>query len=106
MLRQGGDPNNPTIRRREATLVFTPTAKPTVFRAKEAEPMSEGGYAWARVYNNTLGVYVVTIDANGVYELQRYQRSLSGGGMDLVFTRLRDGEVQRTVRGKLVKQAK
>ena len=106
VLRQGGDPANPSVRRRSATLTFTPTGKPNVYRARESDPMSDGGYAWARLYKNTLGVYIVSIDANGVYELQRYQRTLSGGGMDIVFTRLRDGEVQRTVKGKLAKQGK
>jgi len=37
--------------------------------------------------------------------MQTYARTLSGTGMDLVYTRIVDGERQRRVRGKLVKNA-
>ena len=48
----------------------------------------------------------MVIDDNGAYQLQRYERALSGLGMALTFTRLRDGEEVRTAKGRLVKTAK
>ena len=50
--------------------------------------------------------YLMVIDDNGAYQLQRYERALSGLGMALTFTRLRDGEEVRTAKGRLVKTAK
>jgi hypothetical protein len=45
----------------------------------------------------------MTVLASGVYEIQQYDRTLSGTGMDLKFTLRRDKEPVRTVNAKLVK---
>ena len=45
----------------------------------------------------------MVIDKDGAYQLQRYERKLVGTGMELTFTRLKDGEQVRTVKGRLVK---
>lgn len=47
---------------------------------------------------------MVVLD-DGRYELQQYDRTLTGQGMELVFRRLRDGEQARTVKGRGVKVA-
>jgi hypothetical protein len=47
----------------------------------------------------------MTISSQGNYDMQSYARTLSGAGMDLVFTRIRDGEPVRSAKAKLVKIA-
>ena len=61
---------------------------------------------WARITDRTLSVFLMTVDRNGIYELQEYNRRLTGSGMDLMFRSWRDGDRLRTVTGKLVKVAK
>ena len=48
-------------------------------------------------------VYIITISNSGAYNIQSYARTLSGYGMELVFSRIRDGEPVRTARAKLTK---
>jgi hypothetical protein len=107
VIRQGGDPRNPDVRRKSTTRTFVPGAAPNVFRAKEeGDPYRDGELCWARLDGTSLTVYQMVVGADGRYELQRYRRTLSGAGMQLSYTRLRDGEQVRTVRGQLVKVAK
>jgi len=42
-------------------------------------------------------------DEAGTYELQQYDRTLTGLGMNLTFERLRDGDQVRVVKGRLAK---
>ena len=53
-----------------------------------------------------LTVHEFRVLPDGRHEIQTYARTLSGTGMDLIYTRIVDGERQRRVRGKLVKDAK
>ena len=104
IIRSGGDPNNPDVRRREATLTFRPSDRPDVFEATASRNPLEGGVmSWARIEENTLSVYQMTLNDRGGYELTSYDRTLSGVGMELAFRRLRDGEEVRTVTGRLIK---
>ena len=48
----------------------------------------------------------MAIRDDGRYEIQQYERKILPGGMELVFTRLRDGDPVRRVKGRLVKVAK
>ena len=50
--------------------------------------------AWPR---DTLSVYVVHIIEDGTYETQVYYRSLTETGMDLNFSRYRDGERPKAI---------
>lgn len=106
VLRGGGDPKNPDIRRRETTMTFAPGPRPGLFTAAaNGSPLDGGVIAWARLARNTLTIYVFAVREDGRHDIQTYARTLSGNGMELVFTRLVDGERQRRVRGKLVKNA-
>ena len=106
MLHTGGDPANPDVRRRSAALDFVPSQRPNLFKARaNGDPLAGGDYAWARLTRNTFTIYVLTISEAGVYEMQSYARTLTGSGMDLEFTRVRDGEPVRRVRAKLIKAA-
>jgi hypothetical protein len=45
----------------------------------------------------------MSLRKDGAYELQQYDRKILPTGMELVFTRVRDGDTVRTVKGRLVK---
>lgn len=106
VLRGGGDPKNPDIRRRETSMTFAPGPRAGLFTADaNGDPLNGGAIAWARLARNTLTIYLFSVREDGRHDVQTYARTLSGTGMDLVYTRLIDGERQRRVRGKLVKNA-
>ena len=107
VIRRGGTPDKPDIRRRSTSKVLMPTANPSVFHGSDSgDPLTGKEMCWARIDGNTLTVFLMTIDGDGIYELQEYDRKLTGGGMDLVFRSWRDGDRLRTVTGKLVKVGK
>jgi hypothetical protein len=105
VLRQGGDPSKPNVRRRQTTMDFTQQVQLNQFKAKPGEGIPPGGQAWARINGNTLTVYIFGVDENGMYEIQSYARTLTGAGMDLIFSRIKDGEETRTVKAKLTRMA-
>jgi hypothetical protein len=106
VLRQGGDPQNPNVRRRATTMNFVPGPRPGLFRAVESgDPMMGDMLVWARIARSTLSIHLFTVLPDGRHEIQTYARTVSGNGMDLVYTRVVDGERVRRVRGKLVKNA-
>jgi hypothetical protein len=104
VLRSGGTPEKPRVRKKSVEMTFLGTGRPHVWRLKGAtDPLNGGTLGWARLAGRTLTVYFMAIDAQGKYTISRYQRRLSGSGMELEFTSIRDGEPTRTVRGKLVR---
>ena len=104
VLRQGGDPNNPDVRRRSAERSFQPSGNGRYYVASDSgNPLAGGDMAWARVEERTLTVYILTIAEDGLYDVQVYARTLQAPGMTLRFTRIRGDEPQRTVEGRLVK---
>ncbi|NQU72600.1 MAG: hypothetical protein HQ514_18775 [Rhodospirillales bacterium] len=106
VIRRGGDPSNPKIKRKSTSRAFMPTKRPGIFRAADsADPVSCKEMCWARIKGQSLIVYQMVIGDDGAYQLQRYARTLSGLGMQLTFTRLKDGERVRTVKGRMVKTA-
>lgn len=107
VIRGGGDPNKPNVRRKTTTRTFAPTAKPGVWKAAESkDPLGDGELCWARLKENTLSVYLMVVRDDGAYEIQKYDRTLQPSGMLMNFTRIRDGEKVRQVKGRLVKVAR
>lgn len=106
VIRGGGDPANPGVRRKVSRAAFDPAATPGIFRAREqGDPLRGEAYGWARIKDQTLTVHLMAIREDGGYEIQTYDRTLTGAGMDLRFVRVSDGESVREVNGKLVKIA-
>jgi hypothetical protein len=121
VIRSGGDPARPRVRRREASLEFVPTkltpaeaaetgvkTETLGFRGKGAQigdPIDGKFQTWARIRRNTLLIHILQINEEGGYDLETYARTLSGAGMDLIYSRERDGEQLRSVKGKLIKNA-
>ncbi|MFQ5984730.1 MAG: hypothetical protein ACE5LL_04350 [Alphaproteobacteria bacterium] len=100
-----GDPDDPEIKRKSTAMFFVPAGRPNLFRgAPEVDPLSGRPFAWARVKDQTLTVHWLVITDDGSYEVQTYDRTLTGEGMKLEFTRVRDGEPVRSVTGLLTKE--
>tara|TARA_R110000787_G_scaffold9405_4_gene32877 strand:+ start:1136 stop:1678 length:543 start_codon:yes stop_codon:yes gene_type:complete len=107
VIRKGGNPDKPDIRRRKSSKTLMPTGTPGVFHGTDSgDPLSGKEVCWARLDKNTLSLFLMTVDSDGIYTLQQYDRTLSGAGMQLTFKSLSDGDRQREVIGRLVKSGK
>jgi hypothetical protein len=67
------------------------------------DPLVGDPYMWARLDKDKLWRYALFVTENGGYEMQTYEYTLVPGGLNLRYSRVRDGEVLRTVTGKLKK---
>lgn len=106
VLREGGDPKAPKIRRRSTTMTFAAGPRPGLFHATDnGDPLDGGVISWARISGSTLTIHQFTVRPDGRHEIQTYARTLAGSGMSLLYTRVVDGERTRRVRGKLIKNA-
>jgi hypothetical protein len=70
----------------------------------QLDPMKGEPFVWARIEGDTLSVFSLYVAPDGGYEIQQFDRTLASGGLDLKFSRVRNGEIQRTVSSYLVKQ--
>ncbi len=92
------------VKRKAGAIYFVPTDQAGVFRAAiDMDPLAGLPFVWARIRGQTLTVHSLLVDNDGSYEIQTYDRTLTRAGMDLKFTRVRDGTPMRTVTGKLAK---
>ena len=100
-------------RRDEYTITFVPSKRPGIYssamrtdvfgNAVPKDPLVGDPYMWARLEKDKLWRYALFVTENGGYEMQTYEYTLVPSGLDLRFSRVRDGEVLRTVTGKLKK---
>ena len=106
VLRQGGDPDNPDVRRKSNNLIFVPSDLPGVYRATNSgDALSGPPLAWAYVKGYTLTVHSLVVLNTGGYVMQTYKRTLSDMGMALEFISIKNGETARRVEGRLTKRA-
>jgi hypothetical protein len=105
VLRRGGTPSKPEVRRNMTAKIIAATGRQGVYRCTDSgDPLeTKQTLCWARIEDRTLSVFNMDIDDAGNYTLQQWDRTLSGTGMKMVFTSLRNGEDQRRVTGHLVK---
>lgn len=107
VIRGGGTPGKPETRRKTSVRTFKPSGRPGIWEAVDSkDPLDGGELSWARIKDNTLTVYLMVIRDDGAYELQQYARTILPSGMEMVFTRQRDGDKVRSVKGRLVKIAR
>ncbi|MDA7964177.1 hypothetical protein [Ruegeria sp.] len=93
---------------------FQPSVRPDVYSAAmkrnvfghevQLDPMKGEPFVWGRIEGDTLTVFSLFIDANGGYELQQFDRTLADGGLDLSFSRFRNGVKSRSVETFLQKE--
>ena len=96
------------------SIEFLPSARDGVFAAAmqrnvfghevPLDPMKGEPYVWARISGDMLSVFSLYVAEDGGYEIQQFDRSLSEQGLHLEFSRVRNGEIQRTVTSELFKQ--
>ena len=102
---------NGKLKRKEYSINFLPTRRANIFRSAERkdlfgnavpmDPMKGDPYVWARIHDETLTVHAVHVLEDGGYEIQTYTRSRIPEGLSLQYSRVRDGEILRTVTGTL-----
>ena len=90
--------------KKSTSMTLIETA-PGVFVGTENGDVLKGDTAvWGRIEEQSLIVYVFEVDEAGIYDLARYERTLSTNGrMFLQFRRTRDGTTVRSVNGELVR---
>jgi hypothetical protein len=104
--------SNGTLKRKEYSIDFLPTRREHIFRSGERkdffgnavpmDPMKGDPYVWARIHDDTLTVYALHVLEDGGYEMQTYVRKRIPEGLSLKYSRVRDGEMLRTVIGTLM----
>jgi hypothetical protein len=105
VLRKGGDPNNPEVVKKSTEITFKATDRPNLFiEDRNANAFDGAPLSWARIEGQTLTTYTFAIEEDGIYGLATYARTVGPGGMDLLFSSIRDGHPVRSVKAKLVKQ--
>lgn len=95
------------------SIDFEPTAREDVFGSEmrrnkfgdrvPLDPLKGEPYVWARITGSTLTVYSLHITADGSYEMQVYNRTLSEQGLKVKFTRFSEGEPMKVITGTLAK---
>jgi|GEM_PF-183321 len=97
----------------EYTINFQPSRRTGIFssamkinkfgKGVPLDPIKGDPYVWARLSGKTLTVHAMIITDDGGFEMQTYERTLTKQGLDLVFTRVRDGEETKAINAKLVR---
>ncbi|MBM3483853.1 MAG: hypothetical protein FJX66_11195 [Alphaproteobacteria bacterium] len=107
VLRQGGDPKKPDVKRKSESVTFVPSSRPGIYvPAKGAgDPVEHGRTTWAHIRNQTLTVNSLSVLDDGGFELQRYDRTLTDLDMELEFLSVHEEGVARKVTGRLIKKA-
>jgi hypothetical protein len=78
--------------------VFAAAMKTNVFGGKEPlDPMKGDPYVWSRVTGDTLSLFALLVRDDGGYELQVYDRTLATDGLQLKYSRIRDGQPLRAI---------
>lgn len=99
------------LKRKEYSIDFHPTRRKGIYRSGERrdmfgnavprDPMQGEPYVWARIHGDTLTVHALHVLEDGGYEMQTYERKRVPEGLDLKYSRVRDGKILRTVNGML-----
>ncbi|MEX0307082.1 MAG: hypothetical protein AB3N12_06800 [Ruegeria sp.] len=85
--------------------VYSAAMKRNVFGHEvQLDPMKGEPFVWGRIEGDTLTVFSLFIAEHGGYELQQFDRTLAEGGLNLSFSRFRDGVKSRSVETFLKKE--
>lgn len=113
VIRKGPVRAVPGVKWRSETQVFVksgvrdlyePLLRESMFAQRRTPELLTGDtVSWASIRGRTLGVYAMDVLADGHYELRVYERTLTELGLDLSFTRYRDGIPVRRLVGILAR---
>jgi hypothetical protein len=103
---------NGKLKRKDYSINFLPTRRKNIYRSGERkdmfghavplDPLKGEPFVWARHHEDTLTVFALHVLEDGGYEIQTYARTRIPEGLALVYSRVRDGEVLRTVEATLL----
>ncbi len=104
LTRTGGTAETPEWKARATREQFRPGDRPGLFvGTASADPLTGGTMTWARLAGNRLSIYQLGLNEEAGFDLTSYDRTVAQDRMDLLFRRLRDGELVRTVRARLIR---
>lgn len=95
-MRIGANFKPETVKASQQEITFRPAAAPGQFVAVAPAPGQPAPEATAEIKDRTMVVIVSTPTPSG-RSVQRYERTLTDRGMDVVFTRTDDGKLVRQV---------
>lgn len=95
-------------------IEFVPSDRPGIYgaamrrnvfgHAVQLDPMKGEPFIWGRITGKTMTVYSLFVDDQGGYEMQQYDRTLVDGGLQLEFSRFRNGDKMRSVSAFLARK--
>jgi hypothetical protein len=104
VLHKDGDADEADIKQNHHALFFEATEHASVFQSGiEIDPLAGWPFVWARIEGRTLTVHSLLVHEDESYEMQTYDRTLTDAGLELYFTRFRDGRLVRSVSGTLAR---
>ena len=78
--------------------------KTNVFgKSEPLDPLKGDPYVWSRLSGDTLTLYSLLIDEEGGYEVQEYDRTLTDGGLELEYRRIRNSTPLTTINAFLAR---
>ncbi|MDP6787575.1 MAG: hypothetical protein QGI13_10655 [Rhodospirillales bacterium] len=100
-------------KRKAYSIDFRPSGRENIFASAmrknkfgasiPLDPLKGEPYVWGRLHGSTLTVHAMMVTEDGGYEMQVYDRTLTATGLDLTFSRIRDGERFKLIKGTLTK---
>ncbi|MFC6637779.1 hypothetical protein GV827_05880 [Sulfitobacter sp. JBTF-M27] len=85
--------------------IYSSAMKVDIFgKRKPLNPLNGEPFVWARFRDDTFSTYSLFITEEGEYEMQEYHRTLTDGGLDLVFHRVRDSMLLREIKAFLARE--
>ncbi|MCP5372495.1 MAG: hypothetical protein H6907_12260 [Hyphomicrobiales bacterium] len=104
-----------SLDRKTHRVNFAPSQRDSIYRSAmksdmfgalvPLDPLKGEPYIWSRIHGKTLTVYALHIRDDGGYEMQVYDRTLTDKGLNLTFSRWREGETVRVIKAFLRRQA-
>ena len=90
----------------ERKNVLKSAQKKNLFGGRDPlDPMKGEPYAWARIRDRTLSVYVMLITDDGGYEIQTYNRTIKpDGDLTTQYSRIKNGELKVSLTATLNRQ--
>ncbi len=86
------------------TGIYSSAMKTNLFgKPVPLNPLKGDPYIWSRITEDTLTVYALVISEDGGYEMLEYNRTLTPGGLNLDFLRIRDGVKLKNIKAFLKK---
>jgi hypothetical protein len=104
LMRQGGQPDNPDNVEKITTRNYLPGPQNNIwFEDRGGDLFSGETTSWAQLEGQQLNIYSIAMRKTGGYDMHIYRRTLTGLGMKLEFSAIRDGIERRTASGTLIK---